>query len=207
MDPSIELVENYVRALGQLGDREELEQVLIKQVRVCDTPRDLRMLANLAIESDREDLAVEAYRRLLQKVPADAESHKVIGRHAFFQGSRTVAKVHLRQSLVSEPNDAEVLFFLGEIARAEKDPGGSTYHKRALAALKQGRLESREERILEAKLLNRLGETERSLELFRTLIRKYPGDSFLRGDFVSVLIENQQYREAEALLDLRQNDG
>jgi Flp pilus assembly protein TadD len=207
-DPNLGLVQAYLLALAQLDDDQKLERVIKEQIQRCRSPKGLEALANLTLECSREDLAVEAYRKLLDKKPEDAQAHKVIGRQAFYRGSKKLARQHLEESIRIDPEDSEILFYLGEILRTEgeRSAGDSSYQK-ALASLQEQGPRTFEDRLLEAKLLNRVGETEKCLEMFRGLVKEKPNDRYLRGDFASVLIENKRYEEAEAVLRLEKSDG
>jgi tetratricopeptide (TPR) repeat protein len=206
--PTVELVETYGRALIQLKEKEKLREVVSKQIAGTTSEPGLRKLAKLALEGASEEVAVAAYTKLLSLAPSDREAHRMIGRHAFFRGSYKRAKESLEKSLAADPGDYEVLFYLGEISRREKNLShAKSLYRSALTALRADSRQSLEPQLLEARLWNRVGETEKAYHMFKKLRRENPNDLSLKGDFADFLIEHRRYDEAEALLNLRVKDG
>jgi tetratricopeptide (TPR) repeat protein len=198
--PSARLLDVYVGSLIRLERAEDAHRCLVDLVSQTNCADRLERLAKLAVDSGLEGIATAACEKILAQRPSDWRALRRVGRWAFFEGNYTKAWRHFNRCLAVSPNDYEVLFYSGEIARMRGEARAVAFYERSLQAVKTKGNRSIADLIIEAKLWNRLGESSKAAVLFDQLVGQHPGDSFVKADYVDFLIEQRRYDKAEKML-------
>jgi Tfp pilus assembly protein PilF len=195
------LLEVYLRALAQLGDKRQFSAAIDRELSALDRPEPARTLAHLARESGMDAAAEAAYTRVVSLAPGDLEAHHWLGTYAFARGTYSVAEDHLKSLLDSAEGAYDDNFYYAEILWRKGSRGPARlYYGRAIRAIERLPLPPPEALAQRAQALARCGFVEKSLEEFRSLVAASPGKQDLRADFVAILLENSRYSEARRVL-------
>ncbi|MCB2082040.1 MAG: tetratricopeptide repeat protein, partial [Rickettsiales bacterium] len=166
-------------------------------------PERLMKMALLALEEQLDDVATaeSALETILEHRPDDMNVHRALGRLAYSAGKYTKAKVHLERYLQNTQGDYLSNYYVGEIYANERDEDKATrYFQRAAEQLAALPAKDIDARWTEASLLFRLKQIDKSIDLFRELLEKNPGNKNIRADYADVLIQAGKYKQAEEIL-------
>ncbi|HEY6340544.1 MAG TPA: hypothetical protein VIY49_03555 [Bryobacteraceae bacterium] len=195
------LLEVYLRALAQLGERRRFADTVARELPRLQHPDQVRALARLARDSGFDAAAETAYSRLWTLEPQDPEALHRLGMYAYSRANYSVAEERLRVLLRVTEGAYDDNFYYAEILWRKGDRSAARiYYARALRAIEQIPDAPPDARVQHAQSLARCGFLERSLEEFRALLAASPGDQNVRADFAAVLLQYERYREAQHVL-------
>ena len=176
-------VERWLRGAFEshgAGNRREAERLARRVVdAVPDQPDALHLLATVARESGRADLAIDLYRRLLRRHPAIPIAHNSLGNLLQERGEWQEAIACYEAALAHDPRYTSAYFNLGRALLHTNDLVRAEYCLRQAAASAPGdaQIRSRLARALveQGRQEEAMAETRRSIELD-------PGSSQVRND-------------------------
>jgi cytochrome c-type biogenesis protein CcmH/NrfG len=100
--------------------------------------------------------------------------------------------------------DAETWMLLGDIALRQRDgEAARRCYAEALRQIETSESQVFRSRVMRANLLHKLGRANEARRLFDDLLAERPADHNLRADYVALLMEQGELREARAVLDNR----
>jgi tetratricopeptide (TPR) repeat protein len=196
-----EVFNAYIRALLALQDGAAISAAIESELPGQNNPERLRFLARAALQLEQREAAADAYHRLLQFKPQDAEALRWLGLLKFQQARYEVARHFLARYLAQGEGDYESLFCYGEILWKDRDTfGARPYYKLALRQIEDTELRPFAMKLVHAHILNRLGYTREAFAAFDQLIKLWPEDANLRADYAGVLIDHGKHQEAQRVL-------
>ena len=162
------------------GNRREAERLARRVLgAVPDQPDALHLFATVARESDRTDLAIDLYRRLLRRHPAVPIAHNSLGNLLQARGEWQEAVACYEAALVHDPRYTSAYFNLGRVLLHMNDLVRAEHCLRQAAALSpnDAQVRARLGRALveQGRQEEAMAETLRSLELD-------PGSSQIHND-------------------------
>ncbi len=191
------------RALAQLNERTDpaaASAALLAAIKLTgETPDDTALSAALAARSGDPASAEAAYRRALASRPDDIETAAGLA-HLLLQSQRaSEAEELLVAPLKAHPDDPRLVSQMASIYAAE----GKT--KEAIPLLAQLRTDARfasDDSLARqlARLYEGDGQHAQAEQLFKEVLAKNPDDAPLLDDLGSVLVRQQKYPEAQAVL-------
>jgi Tfp pilus assembly protein PilF len=166
----------------------------------------LRHAGRLALAENLPRLAAQAFRTLAARAPNDDEAARWVGTLAFYERRDDEAREFLSRYEALGGDEAEPLFQLGELARADRRPAAArVLYERALARLSNPRAGAVQpgvvERALLAAVLVRLDERARAVHAFEALLRETPESGHVRADFAAALLQWGEYDQAWRVLE------
>jgi tetratricopeptide (TPR) repeat protein len=196
-----EIFQAYIRALLVLQDGAALSAAIKSELPGQNNPELLRFLARAALQVEQPQAAADAYHRLLQFKPEDAEALRWMGLLNFQKARYEAARHFLAQYLALGEGDYESLFCYGEILWKDRDTfGARPYYKLALRQIEATEVRSFAMKRIHAYILSRLGYLREAISAFDSLIQQWPEDSNLRADYAGVLIDHGKHKEAQRVL-------
>ena len=155
-------VERWLRSAFEshgAGNRREAERLARRVIdAVPDQPDALHLLATVARESKRADLAIDLYRRLLRRHPAIPIAHNSLGNLLQARGEWQEAIACYEAALVHDPRYTSAYFNLGRALLHMNDLARAEHCLRQAAALSPGDAQIR------ARLARALVEQDRQEE-------------------------------------------
>ncbi|SNS84012.1 Tetratricopeptide repeat-containing protein [Granulicella rosea] len=162
-----------------------------------ETPDDMAMAADLAVQADDLPEAEEAYRRLLQQSPGDPAATAALGHILLLEKKPREAEPLLTAALDQHPGDPTLTAQLASIYTSEERIGEAIPMVERIHAARPT-----DQNI--ARLLGHLyaenGDWAKAEPLFAALITLTPQDPALLDDRADALIHLRRYAEAEDLL-------
>jgi cellulose synthase operon protein C len=202
------LLEAYLRALIQLGDKQSFTIALARELPALRDPDRAHELARLARESGFEAPAEAAYSRVLALAPQDTEALHWLASYAFFRAHYSAAERHWRVLLSTTEGAYDDNFYFAELLWRKQDHSAARiYYGRALLAIERMPAAPPEAKVKHAQSLARCGFVARSLEEFRSLLAARPDNPDLRADFAATLLDNGRYTEARRVLGSATGSG
>jgi tetratricopeptide (TPR) repeat protein len=196
-----EVFNAYIRALLALQDGAAISAAIESELPGQNHPERLRFLARAALQLEQPHAAADAYQRLLQFKPEDAESLRWLGLLNFQQARYEAARHFLAGYLSQGEGDYESLFCYGELLWKDQDTlGARPYYKLALRQIEDTELRPFAMKLVRAHILNRLGYSREAFAAFDELIKQWPEDANLRADYAGVLIDHGKHKEAQRVL-------
>jgi cellulose synthase operon protein C len=196
------LLEVYLRALVQIGDRKRFADAIARELPTLHDPDQARQLAHVSHDSGIDTAAEAAYSRLWALEPQDPEALHWLGTYAFSRANYSIAEERLRVLLSVIEGAYDDNFYYAEILWRKGDRSAARiYYARAWRAIEHISNAPPDALAEHAQSLARCGFIERSLKEFRALLAAWPDKQNLRADFVAVLLENERYGEARSVLN------
>jgi Tfp pilus assembly protein PilF len=193
-----------LRALAQLDETSDpaaASDDLLAAIKLTgETPADTALSATLADRAGDKSGAEAAYRRTLQRDPADTEAAAGLA-HILLQTDRAAeAETTLADPLKSHPTDPRLVSQMASIYAAENKT------EQAIPLLVQLRADPKfaadpalTRQLARLYALN--NQNAQAEEMFRSTLAKTPADPGLLDDFGSVLVREQKYPEAQKILE------
>ncbi|MBI3813018.1 MAG: tetratricopeptide repeat protein [Nitrospinae bacterium] len=195
------LFDTYLNALVMSGRVNTLSRVIIKETDMEGNPGRLQNFAKLAFQENQLTAATRAYKKLLTLTPDNHEAIKRLGLISFFNGKPSEAESYLSRYISADKGDYEVYYYYGEVLLHKNDgKRAKRYYQLALEEVRKIEAKDLSTKKIQALLLYRNGKINESLTLFRNLLNDAPYDKNLINDFVYVLLEIGDYKEAEKIL-------
>ena len=176
-------VERWLRGAFEshgAGNRREAERLARRVVdAVPDQPDALHLLATVARENGRADLAIDLYRRLLRRHPAIPIAHNSLGNLLQERGRWQEAIACYEAALVHDPRYATACFNLGRALLHMNDLVRAEHCLRQAAAL------SPDDAQIRARLARALVEQDRQEEAMAETLRSVeldPGSTRIHND-------------------------
>ncbi|MGH6983332.1 MAG: tetratricopeptide repeat protein [Stellaceae bacterium] len=198
----------YIEALATLHRTDALDSAIATQLDRETDPDRLAAYAQDAIDADRLATARRIFQKLLSIAPNNRHALREAGLFAFVDEDFRRCIELLGRYLAGGQGDWEVHYYYGESLLQEKRAEAA--HQQFQLALSQIDREAKPTlpmRQTKAYLLYHLGETQASLDLYKTLLREQPGNKDLRADFASVLIQLGDIDRAARLIAMSQTAG
>jgi predicted Zn-dependent protease len=196
------VTDQYIAALVNMHDKNQLEQLLAQEITRETDPARLRKLAGATREEDIASLAETAWTKLYKLNPGDMEAAKELGLMMFSRKRYTEAQGYLEQYLkgksVDSIRDYRISYAYAEILRRrQKEDDAQVYYARALADIKGNDLGAS---LDHAHLLYRNDRIDEAMALYQQLLEKNPKNKTVRADYAEMLIESRKFDEASLVL-------
>lgn len=192
----------YIEALQATKNTQKLKQVIKTELVKPIKYERKRKLSIMAMQENMPKEAQNAFRSLLDERPYDYEIRNNLALMCFYEAKYKEAKNLFDRYFLSNDGDylsnyayGEVLWFYKEKQKASK------YFDRALKKYNQLVKKDKLAKFVAATILFRKEEIDKSLEIFKELIRNYPKDNDLRADYVNTLLQIGKFEEAEKVLN------
>lgn len=210
------LLDGYIGALQRLGRFREMQDRITQLAADTQNPGFLRSYARAAHAYDMPRLAVSTYGQLDQLVGGDPEAQRNIGLIAYTLADYSVTKDFLQTyadyRLDNEryhKDDYQAFFYLAHsYHRDDRDDLAKPHYEKVLE-LADMALEKTPDIISKTgQSLVMLGRKDEGYQIFEEGLLMYPRDTLLRADYVSTLIEQEDYamaRELAQTADLEQS--
>jgi len=201
---SAELRARALRSLAVLdetADPDASRDELLAALKLSpETPADILLSARLAEHANDMPDAETAYRRLLALTPNDPDATAGLAHTLEAQNKATEAETLLNTALKTNPNDPRLLAQLAAVYGAEGKPQQAIPLLEQLRAANPAAAGDPAMSRLLAHLYTLSGDNAKAEALYRDLSAKSPADPTLLDDLGSVLVEEQKFAEAQALL-------
>lgn len=165
-----------------------------------ETPADILLSARLAEHAGAMPEAEAAYRRLLALTPGDPDATAGLAHTLSAQGKTAEAEATLNAALKANPNDVRLLSQLAAVYGAEGKPEAAIPLIEQLRSSTPAAASNPALTRLLAHLYSLSGDNTHAEPLYRALVEKNPSDPTLLDDLASVLVEEQNFAEAQTLL-------
>jgi predicted Zn-dependent protease len=203
-NPSEDMLDAYLIAVEAQGSRATMTAALRSAMGRVTTLSQLQRLARLAERVGDGERERQVLERLAANGDARPEVQRRLGTLAYLRRDMGAAQRMLATYVTATGGDAETWMLLGDIALRQRD--GETSRRCYAEALRQ--IETSESqvfrsRVMRANLLHKLGRANEARRLFDDLLAERPADHNLRADYVALLMEQGELREARAVLDNR----
>lgn len=198
---SLRLDEFWIETL--LADRQyEAALQVIEPWLSSNNPKMLLNAARIQVLLGNRAEAEQFYERLAGLSNNDAEIWLEVGREIHFLGNAKKALPFLRRASELAPDNAQIWFWISEAeySLGNRDPSKSAANKAVEAFGKQARL-SPEDKRMELKARARIQLTPQVREEYRVALKAQPLNQELRADFLDVLLDQRQWKEAKAQLE------
>ena len=166
---------------GKLRDAERLARRVTDEI--PDQPDALHLLATVARESGRADLAVNRYRRLLRRHPAIPIAHNSLGNMLQERGEWGPAIACYEAALSHDPRYATAYFNLGRVLLRVRDHARAADSLRRAVALAPHDAQARSTLI---RALVEQGRTEDAMAEAARSVEIDPGSAVFRNDLGTI---------------------
>ena len=165
-----------------------------------ETPADILLSARLAERAGAMPEAEAAYRRLLAATPDDTDAIAGLSHALSAQGKNSEAESTLKTALKSHPDDARLVSQLAAVYGSEGKPQAAIPLIEQLRSAGSANSPDPALTRLLAHLYVLSGDNAKAEPLYRQLVSENPKDPSLLDDLATVLVQEQKFPEAEALL-------
>lgn len=194
----------FLEALAAVKDRETLDARLV-QVIPLTTERDkLWRYGQLAEAVTSFPRARDAYLRILELAPTDAQALRQLAMFAFAEGRRGEALDTFERLHEVDPGDYETHFFTAELFSERLEANRAENHYRiARDQLEVLARHNHRTRTILAQIYHRLDLKQQAVALYDALYREQPYNKHLRADYATMLIELGERQRADYVLEGR----
>lgn len=207
-DPVMQKIylESLGRTIAQTGDRASLRQELSARIAEEKHTPTLQFYADLAGNYYLGDVARAAYDRMIAVDANNLPAHRKRGILAFSQANYRVARESLayylaHQGGVKSDEDYLAYFYYAELLNHDHQrTQAQTYYYNTIDAIQAAPVKTPEMKAVYAQALFRIGDEQKSYDLFNQLVTKYPQNRLMRADYASTLVEGKQYAAARDAL-------
>jgi Flp pilus assembly protein TadD len=162
-----------------------------------ETPDDIQLAADLAVQDKQYPEAELAYRRLLNLTPQDPTATAALAHVLLLANKAAEAEPLLTSALVQHPGDSALIAELAAVDNAQGKLPQAIAMVEQLRAARPG--DANVDRLL-AHLYLQSGDYARAEPIFAALSRKSPQDFTLVDDRADALLHLRRFAESEALL-------
>ncbi len=195
------VADQYINALIATRNYDTLRKVVNRQIAGTAEVERLEKLASIGIQENLPDVSANGWRKLYSVSPGHKEALKELGMLAFSVNHYTEAQSFLEKYLEKNKGDYRINSAYGEmLLRKGKTKQAAAYFEKARHELAAIKTKNTDELVTEAFLLYRSNHVKESLELYQKILAQYPDNKSIRADFIQVLIDNKQFKEASLLL-------
>ena len=201
----------YLQSLYDLRKSDELVSISNRFGSKSDNtlPAELlRDYAHFANDNNIGDLGYVAYKKLNSISPNDTEALREIGFSSYNKSDYSDAELYIGNYLQKTPksklaSDDGYLanFYYAELLRRDKSWRKSKkYYGKVIKAVNTQPNLTVDMESKKAQSMIMLGQDEKGFAYYDALTKRYPHNSALRDDMISLLIEKKQYARAEKML-------
>lgn len=200
------MLDGYMNAMRRLGKIEQVGDRMSKLAEKTNNSALLRSYARAVKSYSLDRLAQKSYKKLDQVTGGDPEAERNLGLIAFNQADYSETKKFL-QNYVDfrdknkrfHKDDYQAYFYLAESYRRDRETEKAEPYYRTvlklLSNIKNGRTPDMEARAAQSMVA--LGEKQSGYKIFEDALKRFPKDALLRADYVSTLIEQKDYEQAQ----------
>jgi tetratricopeptide (TPR) repeat protein len=195
------VLDAYLQALVAGADKATLATALQRNLVRARSLPEVRRLMEFASQVGDPTLERQLLERAVAAGGGDDKIQRALGMLAyrtqdFVAAERSLAAIDARTG-----GDYEIQMVLGEIRLKQRDATGARRRfEGALSLLDATGDASPRARTVRASLLHRLGRVREAETLYQALLSERPNDTHLRADYVSLLLESGNLRQAQAAL-------
>ena len=191
----------YLDALEDLRSGPELVAAINNLVALEHSPDKLLRYGKLAEEREQLEAAQAVYKKILQIQPGDGYALNQLGQMAFYENRWKETQDYLGRYLSTNPNDWEAYYTYAEAGYLQEDiAGAKQYYQRALEILEKSSEKTFPMEMAQADCLRRLGNPKQALTIYQSLLKKRPDDKKVRVQYISLLMEEGDFTQAQKLL-------
>lgn len=165
--------------------------------RQVDSTELVAMESTLAVRSGQFDRAVDAARRAVDRLPADATAHVRLGRVLLAAGRRPEAESSLRRAVEIAPSDQQTYGALVDFCISTRQP--ALLRQTAVQLQENSQLPPPQRAVLLARCYEALGDRNRAQECVREATNRDPQNAQLCERLAALLLPDNP-SEAEAAL-------
>jgi lipopolysaccharide biosynthesis regulator YciM/Flp pilus assembly protein TadD len=192
----------YLEILINQGEIDKLETVLKAEVNQARQPKRLKLLAKIGQQNNLPDIVKMAYEKALPLATSDMEALNEYGKILYYQGNVSKAERLLKRFLDAGGIDYTTSFIYAEIQWGKRRRRLARTHYASSLELMDLRIINRDsDRPLQAKILYRLDQKEKSRQIYRELVKQDPSDQNLRAEYIDLLMDMDRTDEAEKVLE------
>lgn len=205
------VLEEYMVALGQLGDRQRLRELLDTELAKKNDRDRLTRLAEYARDAGLNGHAIRAYEKVLTFKAYKPEVLRELGTLHYFEGNGQASERYYHDYLkalntnkiaLDEKKDFDVFLRMGLVEKEKGNPQtASKLFVSALEMINRQKKPTREARLSKAKALFHLNEQDQAWNEYAALRKEFPKDLEIVADHVEAKILAKQYAEATRILD------
>ncbi len=201
------LLDNYIAALQRLDKFQQMQQEMAKLAEETQNPSLLRVYARTAYANNMPRLALSAYRKLDEIVGGDPEAERNIGLISYSLADYSNTKEYLQRytdyRLENEryhKDDYQAFFYLAEVYRRDRhDDLARPYYEKVLELADMALEKTTDIISKQGQSLIALGKKEEGYALMSNALQE-SNDALLRADYISTLIEQKEYEQAQEIL-------
>ncbi|MBF0379696.1 MAG: tetratricopeptide repeat protein [Magnetococcales bacterium] len=191
----------YLQALIRIGDNNKFSQTVNKLLTKTRTKEELQEILTLVDGQNLDNLAKQVYMAVLEQNPNDSSSLKRLGFISFRGRFWQDAKHYLGRYLAIKNGSWRENYYLGETLSSLKEPEQARgYYKKAMVRLEKIEQKNYEMNVALGQIYYRLKRFAAALEIYSSLIRKYPDNDDIRADYSLLLLGQGELKQAGSVL-------
>jgi tetratricopeptide (TPR) repeat protein len=191
-------------AVSELLDNKDFTVEALKALQSENNVKRLLRYGALAQNRDQLDVALTAYKKILQIQPDMEQALRKLGGIAFQQNRYQEAQYYLGRLLNKNKNDWFANYYYAE---ADVSQGKTTtaipYYEQALVSIDKAPSLTLRIELARAHCLHRLGKYQEALSIYDQLTKKHPNDREIRANIISSLIAVGELEKAQQLIILK----
>ncbi len=189
----------YIAALKRAPEGKELlGRALQSEVASMQNPAQLKELAKTAYDFGLYPTAAQAYQKLLAQQPNDLDALKYSGLIAYQAKDYKTASAYFDRYFQLGGRDYEPMVAQADILTQIKNyDGARAFYQNAVADLERRNNRDLQANLMLAQAYSRLGRPQDARNILAPLVVKYPQDANLRADYLQLLVDTKNYKEAE----------